>query len=495
MKRLLPAVAAVVALLAVVLVARAATFTAPAPVGAAAAPLSPSARLALEAPLPADAPAHLSAAIRARTISYFDSTTRLAAFDTLHAGFAAAFSRVHATLRQERFDGAGLLMTWTGSDPSLAPVVLMAHQDVVPVEPGSERTWTHPPFDGVNDGEFIWGRGAMDDKSALVGTLEAMESLLASGWQPRRTVMLVFGHMEEKGGAAMRALVDTLQARGVRPLFVLDEGGSLVAEGVVPGVRGRVALVGTAEKGYLSLRITASGDEGHSSMPPRHTAVGTLAAALARLEASPMPARLEGASRETLETLAPAMPFGQRLAIANLWLTRPLLLRMLGGTPAGNATIRTTTAPTMLQGSTKDNVMPMSASAVVNFRLLPGDRVADVVAHVRDAVGDARVTVDTIPDLVYEASPVSPTNTEGFATVRSAITESWPDARVAPYLVVGATDSRFLARLTPNVYRFAPLVVDPVDLKRIHGIDERVRVRDYLDGVRFLRRLIVRAAG
>jgi carboxypeptidase PM20D1 len=194
-----------------------------------------------------------------------------------------------------------------------------------------------------------------------------------------------------------------------------------------------------------------------------------------------------------LETLAPAMPLARRAAIANLWLSRPLLLRTLAQQPAGNATIRTTTAPTMLQGSAKDNVLPGTASAVVNFRLLPGDRVADVVRHVREAVNDPRVAVDTIPTLAVDPSPTSPTEHEGFRAIRAAIQETWPAARVAPYLVVGATDSRFLAALTPNVYRFAPIRMRPEDLARVHGTDERVAVADYLTGVRYLRRLLVRA--
>jgi carboxypeptidase PM20D1 len=287
--------------------------------------------------------------------------------------------------------------------------------------------------------------------------------------------------------------VATLRDRNVRPAFVMDEGGSLT-EGVVPGVDGTIALVGTAEKGYLSLRLTAKGEEGHSSMPPRRTSVGILAQAITRVEAAPMPARLDGATRAMLETLAPAMPVAQRAAIANLWLTRPLLLSRLDGTPSGNATIRTTTAPTMLQGSTKDNVMPGTASAVVNFRLLPGDRIADVLRHVREAIDDERVTVDTLAGLAVEPSPTSPTDNDGFRAIAAAIRGTWPTARVSPYLLVGATDSRYLAALTPNVYRFAPLRLGPEDLKRIHGTNERIAVRDYVDGVRFLRRLVVLAA-
>ena len=490
MKRALVSLAALLALLLLVVIVRTARFGAA--VDAASTPPI-AAGAGWDAAISGDAPARLAAAVRIPTVSYFDSTTRLAAFRELHGLLAASFPRTHAALTREVFDSAGLLFTWPGTDTTLAPVILMGHQDVVPVEPGTESKWTHPPFGGVVAGGFVWGRGTLDDKVSVLATLEAVESLVAQGFAPRRTVLLVFGHQEEKGGRAMPALVEMLRARGVRPSFVMDEGGSLT-EGLVPGLDGVVALVGTAEKGYLSLRLTARGAEGHSSMPPRETSVGILARAITRLEEAPLPARLDGATRGMLETLGPAMPVAQRAAIANLWLTRPLLVSTLAGTPSGNASVRTTIAPTMLQGSAKDNVMPGTATAVVNFRILPGDRVADVVRHVREAVDDERVAVEALPGLAVEPSPTSPVDHDGYRAIRDAIRETWPGARVAPYLVVGATDSRHFAALTPNVYRFAPLRLGPADLSRIHGTNERIGVADYVQGVRFLRRLIVRAA-
>src|SRR3989454_7321513 len=237
----------------------------------------------------------LAGALRFKTVSYQDSTQFDAReFNGFQAYLRATFPRVHAALKPEKVNGYGLLYEWTGSDPNLPPIVLLAHQDVVPVEPGTESRWTEPAFEGRIAGGYVWGRGALDDKGSLIGVLEAVEHLVVAGAKPRRTVYLAFGYDEEVGGrrGAVR-IAELLASRNVHPDFVLDEGGGL-ATGFIPGIGAPVALVGIAEKGYVTVELTAQAEGGHSSMPPKETAVGMLAAALTPLEHDQMPRAIRG---------------------------------------------------------------------------------------------------------------------------------------------------------------------------------------------------------
>jgi carboxypeptidase PM20D1 len=430
----------------------------------------------------------LSEAIRIPTVTYFDSTPRLAEFTKLRALFERAYPLVHARLRREIVDSGTLIYTWPGSDTSLAPVLLMGHQDVVPVEPGTEQNWKQPPFSGAIAEGFVWGRGTLDDKITVLGLLEGAEALLKRGYQPRRSVIFVFGHTEEGSGPSTVNAARLLESRGIRPTFVMDEGGAM-GEKLVPGVARRVALVGVAEKGYLSLRLTARAEGGHSSMPRPDTAVTILAEAVNALQEHPLPLRLNGATRAMLQTVGPYMPFSRRVAMANLWLFEPAVVRMASQTPAGNASVRTTTATTMLSAGIKDNVVPQTASAVVNFRLLPGDSVAWVVARVKEIIADDRVAVETVGSGV-DATAVSPHDADGFKTIAQAIRDVFPGTVVSPYLVIGGTDARHFSRISPNVYRFLPMLVEGETLSLLHGTNERVGVQTYLNAVRFYTRLI-----
>jgi carboxypeptidase PM20D1 len=263
---------------------------------------------------------------------------------------------------------------------------------------------------------------------------------------------------------------------------------------VTHGVRAPVALVGIAEKGYASLELTARGEGGHSSMPPRSTAAGILARAITRLEADPFPGGIRDATAQLLDRIGREMPFGMRLAVANRWLFGGLIEWQLGADPSSDATLRTTTAVTMLEGSPKDNVLPSRARAVVNFRIIPGERVGDVVARVRRVIDDPRVEVRVLPG-AGDPSPISPTNGEEWAALERTIRQLYPDAVVAPYLVLGATDSRHLRALTPNIYRFTAGRLGADDLARVHGTNERVAVAEYLHAIRFAAQLLRNVAG
>jgi carboxypeptidase PM20D1 len=484
MKRVFLLLALGVAALAATVVVRTLRFTTPhvdVPPAAAVEPLP-------------GAVERLAAGIRIPTISHGDSTLRdPAAFAALREHLKASFPLSHSALGAEVVGLDALLYTWAGSDPSLPPVVLMGHMDVVPVEAGTESAWKHAPFSGdVADG-FVWGRGTMDDKSTVFGLLEATESLLSSGFRPRRTIHLAFGADEEAGGRRGAAVIAKLMAtRGIRPIFVLDEGG-MVIQGVLPGIESPVAVVGIAEKGYLTLELTAKGEGGHSSVPPTQTAAGILARAITRLEDNQMPAEIRGATANLFDAIGREMPFGMRMLFANRWLFDPVIEWKMGSVPRSNATIRTTTAVTMLEGSPKDNVLPSRAKAAVNFRILPGDDIASVTSHAKRVIDDERIEVRA-SGVEVEPSRVSPTTDSAWSIVRRSISQSYPDAVIAPYLVLGATDSRYFRDLTGNVYRFAALRADTSDVSRAHGTNERVSTKAYLEGIRFLVRLMRNAA-
>nr|AYM55752.1 hypothetical protein [uncultured bacterium] len=253
-------------------------------------------------------------------------------------------------------------------------------------------------------------------------------------------------------------------------------------------------MIGIGEKGFVSVELSTRTAGGHSSLPPRHTAIGILSAAIARLEARPMPARLTGPTRELFDTIGPRFPLARRAVFANLWLTRPLVLRRLESVPTTNAMVRTTAAPTIFQAGTKDNVLPTAARAVINFRILPGDTVASVIEHVRRTTSDPRVEVKQGGRFTAEPSKLSRTDSESYRLLESAIRAVAPDVSAAPYLVVVATDARYYSALSDNIFRYLPLRLVREDVDRMHGLDERLGIRAYEDAIRTYRELLLRAS-
>jgi len=444
-----------------------------------------------------DAPAaanRLAGALQFATISWGDATKRdTEAFEALADYLERTFPRVHQTLTRESIAQHSLLYTWLGRNPSLPPIILASHLDVVPIEPDTEATWTHPPFGGVVADGSVWGRGAIDDKAGVLGLLEAVDALLASGFKPMRTVYLAFGHNEEGGGdpSGAAAIAATLASRGVQQATLLDEGGIIYDK--APGVSKPVAFVGIAEKGILSLDIAAHAAGGHASMPPAETAVGILGGALSRLERSPMPVRFTGAARAMIDTLAPEMSFGARTLAANLWLTRLLAPLAASRSPQLNASLRTTIAPTMISASPKENVLPSIARAVVNIRLAPGDSANDVEAHVIQVIGDRRVEVKR-RGVATEASAVSDYTTSQFAALARSIRAVYPNVLVSPYLTIAATDAREYPAVATDSYRFEPILQPGIE-EQIHGVNEHITIDAYNNAIRIYSTLITVWAG
>jgi len=416
-------------------------------------------------------------------------------FKAFHAFLADSFPRVFGTLAAlvtPSDSSQAICLEWTGRDPSLSPILFLAHQDVVPVEPETEKAWESPPFEGrIADG-FVYGRGAMDDKGCLITVLAAAETLLSEGFQPERTIYFGFGDNEEIGGDGALRIADALRAKGVHLSFVIDEGMA-VTQGYLPGFEMPVALLGIAEKGSALIELTATAEGGHASMPPRPTASGLLAEAVTAIETHPMPASLNGPTRSMLEFLAPEARFPLNMVFANLWLFSPLVKANLARKPATDATTRTTMAVVKLESGIKENVVPSEARAVLNFRIQPGDTVDDVVRHVRSLVDTTHIAVTLRPDS-REPSPISSPETASFNLVSRVIRQVFPEAVVAPALVLGGTDSRHFSDMADAVYRFLPLRFLPGDAARIHGTNERVSVNNVAEMVRFYYGLISAAS-
>ena len=361
----------------------------------------------------------------------------------------------------------------------------MAHLDVVPVE----GTWAHPPFSGEIVEGHIWGRGTLDDKGCLVGICEAVETLLEQDFIPAQDVWLSFGCDEEVSGGAAELAVAELVRHGVRPWFVLDEGGAIASE-AFPGVKAPIGVIGVTEKGVTSLELRVEGRGGHASTPSKMGPTVRLARAITRLDRSPMVATTPEPTIELFRRMAPHGPLVLRPLFANAARIKPALTRaLLAAGPETSAMTRTTFAITTLSGAPALNVIAATAKAGVNIRIMVGDTVAQVIDHVRTVVNDDQVHIDVVE--TNEPSPVSPMD-DAFALIETTITEVFPDAVPAPYVMMAATDSRFFTEISERVYRFAPFRMTKAQRESIHSYDEHLGVEAFVDGVRWYTRLIER---
>jgi carboxypeptidase PM20D1 len=426
--------------------------------------------------------------LRIPTVSRADvDTTDWAAFDAFKDAVARLYPAAHAALELEWF-GRTMLYRWRGAAEG-APSVLLAHYDVVAA---TESGWEHEPFEaavsGSGDERMLWARGVFDNKAAVVGLLEAVESLVGAGFAPAHDVYLLFGHDEETAGSGASAVADAFAQRGIRPALVLDEGGA-VARGVLLGVSGPVAFVGTAEKQAALLSLTVDEVGGHAASPPRVSASARLARALTRLDRRPMRPRIVAPVRQLLGALAPHAAGVFRPAFAAMHRIPALLgavLGRLGDEP--RAMVRTTIAVTTIHAGHALNAMPGRATATLNARILPGQGVDDVVTHVRRAIADDRVVVDVLGPT--QPSGVSPASGPAWERLTAAISHTFPEVAIAPYLQLGATDSRQFTRLTDAVYRFIPYEVSTDERAGMHGTNERMPVRAFLRGLGFYETLL-----
>ena len=424
---------------------------------------------------------NLAASIRFKTISHQDPKDFVKEeFNAFIKWASVTYPEFHSQMQQEQLEYT-LLYKWQGSDPSLAPILLTGHYDVVPVIPGTEEIWEQGPFAGAISNNRIWGRGALDDKSGVIGMYEAATYLIKKNHQPKRTIYFSFGHNEEIGGGGAALVVKKLKSEGVQLYWSLDEG-SFVNKGFFPGVDKLVAPINVAEKGIMNLLIVAKAQGGHSSTPPKQTAVTILADALIKLEKEPLPGSLEGLSAVMFDGVSKHMPFGYRFLFANRWLFSGPLESLMSATPVINAMIRTTTAPTMLQGSIKSNVLPIEATALINFRLHPRDSIESVTEHVRNVVESEQVEVRLLGGM--EASGISEWQSPGYEIITASLNKVYGEVVSVPGIMIAASDSRHYSKVADNSFRFNPFSIVPEDMTGFHGTNESLDADDFVNGIK-----------
>lgn len=432
---------------------------------------------------------NLGKAIQFRTVSEQDTgKIDYSQYEQFHAFLASTYPRVFSQLAVERVNKYSLLLRWQGAGSSKLPILFTGHMDVVPIEPGTEGDWDHPPFAGVVADGKIYGRGTLDDKQGVIGLLEAIEQLLAEGYQPSRDIVFAFGHDEEIGGSeGAVALAQRLQELDLHFEWMVDEGGLIVSD--YPLIKGKsVALINVAEKSYLTLTLVATGEGGHSSTPPPVSTIGRLSAALSRIEQNPFPTRLVGPVKAMLEATALHSDQPSKFIFSHLWFTGPVVEYQMSKDRMANAFVRTTTALTMFNSGVKENVVPQRAEAKVNFRLLPGDTADYVVETIRGIIDDE--SIDVSYQKWDEAPPVADYAGSGYAVITEAIMAIFPEVVAVPSLLSGATDTRHYLGLVDNIYRFRGIQMTTIQAKGVHGTNEYIGVESFEASIKVAKQMI-----
>lgn len=436
---------------------------------------------------------NLSKAIQIKTISHADSAdTDWSEFSKFHAFLDEAYPLIASKLEKEIVPPANLIYRWQGKNPTLDPVALCAHQDVVPVSEGTWQDWTHPAFDGVDDGEFIWGRGALDMKNHLICVMEAVETLLEEGFEPERDVYLLFGDNEEivagkENGAT--AIMNTLKSRGIHLESLLDEGGAMLPVNIKGVINNKyLAGIGVAEKGYADIEITLSAKGGHSSQPPKHTALGKMADVIKDLENHQFKASFSDSMKSLFDSIGRNCTYPIRNITCNLPFLYPALLQICKLIPPAACMTRTTTGITMAQGSPAANVLAQRASITVNFRAMPGTTVDDIIKHIKKVVRNKNINIEVLKS--KEASRFSPTDSRAFGVISRLCKAIEPNAIIAPFLVMGGTDAYFYEPICENIYRYAPFKVDTSLLLCTHATNERIPISAMSDALTFFKNYI-----
>lgn len=438
-------------------------------------------------PMPDSAIHHLSRAVQIPTISINDSAAiDTASFRSFELFLQQSYPLVHTHLSKTMIDQFSYVFEWKGQDANLPPIVLMGHYDAVPVEASVLNKWLVPPFSGKITDSCVWGRGAVDDKAGVISILEAAEAMLRKNFVPKRTLYLCFGHNEEISGQSAKAVVQYLESKNVRAEMVLDEGGE-ITETKIKEVKRPVAAIGVAEKGYASFELSVEKEGGHSMMPGKETAIDILSKGLYNLRATTTPIRLTPPVKELLKRIGRSSDnFVSRMAANNMWLFEGIAKSKMAEKPEGNAMMRTTLVPTILESGIKDNVIPSRARAIVNTRILPGETSASVEAYIRRTIDDDRIQIRKIGKYDSEPSPVTSVESPAFKRVESAVYRTVPNVLPTPYLGIGATDSRYYRRISDGVVNFLPLT----DSKGYHGINERLPLRDLQRAIHFMMAII-----
>lgn len=441
--------------------------------------------------------------VSAGELGNFDYST----FETFKEYLRKSYPLVYQNTENYEINKYGLVFRLKGSKPNLEPILFLSHMDVVPpgdadvknkeenvFRPNDQplpavtkvaEDWDFGPFSGAVANGRIYGRGAIDMKGMLFSLMESMNNLIKSGYIPQRDIYLAFGFDEEVGGAKGAAQIAVhFKKQGLKFEAVYDEGGLILEKGSVKGIDSDVAVIGCAEKGFLSARIKVKGLGGHSSMPPLETAMGKAAIIMQRLEDDQMKPIMTPLIKQFFDNVGGTMPFVNRLAIANQWFLKPVLLSQLTKNNSTNALVRTTTALTMMKGSDGPNVLSPEVEFIVNFRLLPGNTVKDVKEHIAKATEGFDVEVEEI-DNTKEASAISSTKTKSFTIIEAGIKEIYPDAIATPYLTIAATDAYKYQIVSKNIYRFMPIKINDPEKQSIHSTNEYLSIENYMKMIHY----------
>ena len=413
-----------------------------------------------------------------------------------------SFPRIHSTawIKRQLVANYSLLYEIRGSDETLKPFLLASHLDVVPVE---EDKWSVPAFEGLLKDGFIYGRGTLDIKDTLMAIMESLEYLIESGFQPKRSFFLAFGHDEEgsgfEGAAEMAKIIKHRLTSRVGEndgslLYLLDEGTFIVKGDAFPGISSSIAFVGVSEKGYLTVKATVRGEAGHSSMTPRETSIVRLSRAVTKFTSDAHPSRFtQGPEKGIFENLAIHASFPFKLIYGNLWLFKLPLSYILSLSPLGNALVRTTSAVTVIHSGIKENVIPSVATALINHRIHPVDSIESVLKTDKELINDEDIELELNEGFAFEPHPVSPfdSQTFGYNVVKKSIESVFPSTIVVPGIMVASTDTKWYLNLTSCIYRFSPAHLEKSDAKLFHGHDERISVQNYEQIVNFYHHLMV----
>lgn len=440
-----------------------------------------------QALLPDSAAKHLSKAVQIPTISVSDSSSiDTLAFKAFNVFIQQSYPLIHQQLSKTVIDQFSYVFEWKGNNAALKPIILMGHYDVVPVEAATLNQWTTHPFSGSITDSCVWGRGSADDKSGVIAILEATEAMLRKGFTPQRSIYLCFGHDEEISGRGARAIVQYLADRKLSAEMVLDEGGEITEE-KIKDVKRPIAVIGVAEKGYASFELSEQKEGGHSSMPAKETAIDILSTGLYKLRSKSTPAVITPPVKEFLNRIGSSSDiFLNRMAAGNMWLLEGTVKNILSAKPEGSAMIHTTIVPTILESGIKDNVIPAKARAIVNSRILPGETAKTVEKYIHEAIMDDRIQIKKLGNFDSDPSPSTDIQSAAFKRVESAIYKNIPNVIPAPYLMIGATDSRHYRRISDGVINFLPMT----DSKGFHGINERLPLRDLQRSINFMMTVI-----
>lgn len=431
----------------------------------------------------------LAQLIQIPTISWTNRSKRdLNVFSLFQEKLITLYPRVHETLKREVHGHFGLVYHWKGKNPDRQPVLFLAHYDVVPAEEKGNETWSEPPFSGKIKQGYLWGRGTLDIKSQLAFQMETAEILLAQGWQPDRDIYFAFGGDEEIAGTeGAQNMAAIFKERGLSFEFVVDEGG-VIAQDQLAFLKGQpAALVGLAEKGMVTFKITATGESGHSSMPGRDgTAIGRLARGIVRLEKKSFPSRLDPVMQNMLERFVPHVSFALGVIFANLWLFSPLIRFIFSKNKTTDSLIRTTQAVTVFHSGEQENILPGEATCLVNHRILPGNTIGQLLKQHRQVLKDKALSIEDAGnwpanDPIKAGDPKG----TGFQLIQKILASTHPGTIAVPFLVNGSTDSKYYRDLTDQILRFTPLVLKPADIATIHGVNEKVSLNNLENGLKF----------